>query len=152
MNRHREILAKSEDGGRTTLFQHLNDVSGVAVIVAKNVGMDAGIAREGALLHDIGKASPIFQSSLMGTAGLAPGHVFRHEIASLFFISLVPDGHRDAIIDMIVAHHKSMYRDIRALDCWILTTRTKVLLPTIRPVLKSGAGRHWTYWKRRVWM
>lgn len=115
MNRHREILAKSEGGGRTTLFQHLNDVSGVAVIVAKNVGMDAGIAREGALLHDIGKASPIFQSSLIGTAGLAPGHVFRHEIASLFFISLVPDGHRDAIIDMIVAHHKSMYRDIRGL-------------------------------------
>lgn len=115
MNRHCEILAKSEGDGRTTLFRHLNDVAGVAVIVAENVGMDAGIAREGALLHDIGKASHIFQSSLMGSTEFAPGYVFRHEIASLFFISLVSDGHRDAIIDMIVAHHKSMYRDIRGL-------------------------------------
>ena len=115
MNEHREILAKSEDGGRTTLFQHLKDVADIAVTIARNVGMDAGIARVGALLHDIGKASPIFQKSLIGNSGPAPGHIFRHEIASLFFISLVPAEHRNAVIDMIVAHHKSMYKDIRGL-------------------------------------
>lgn len=115
MNEHCEILAKSDDCGRTTLFQHLKDVSDTAVIVAKNVGLDIEIAREGALLHDIGKASPLFQRTLSCTSGLAPGHVFRHEIASLFFISLVDGGHRDAVIDMIVAHHKSVYKDIRGL-------------------------------------
>ncbi len=115
MSEHYEILAKSDDGGRTTLFKHLNDVSDIAVTVARNVGLDVVIAREGALLHDIGKASPVFQKSLFGNSGLAPGHVFRHEIASLFFISLVKEKHRDAVIDMIVAHHKSVYKDIRGL-------------------------------------
>lgn len=115
MNEHQEILAKSDDCGRTTLFQHLKDVADIAVIVARNIGLDAVIAREGALLHDIGKTSPVFQRSLASTAGLAPGHNFRHEIASLFFTSLVPVGHRDTVIDMVVAHHKSMYKDIRGL-------------------------------------
>lgn len=92
MNEHQEILAKSDDCGRTTLFQHLKDVADIAVIVARNIGLDAVIAREGALLHDIGKTSPVFQRSLASTAGLAPGHNFRHEIASLFFTSLGQSG------------------------------------------------------------
>lgn len=115
MKEHCEILAKSDDGVRTTLFQHLKDVAEIAVIVARNVGLDADIAREGALLHDIGKVSPVFQKSLIGTSRLAPGHVFRHEIASLFFVSLVSEQHRDAVIDMVVAHHKSVFNDIRGL-------------------------------------
>lgn len=55
------ILAKSNG---ITLQQHLEDVAKIAVCVAQNVGLDPEIARMGAHLHDIGKASPIFQERL----------------------------------------------------------------------------------------
>lgn len=41
--------------------------------------------------------------------------LFRHEIASLFFVSLVEESKRDAVIEMIAAHHKSAYNDGREL-------------------------------------
>lgn len=115
MNHHSEILAKSEYNGNVCLYQHLKNVADIAVAVSTNVGLDKQIAYEGAVLHDIGKASPVFQKTLNSSFKAKPGFVFRHEIASLFFISLVPETHRDAVIDMIVAHHKSMYKDVRDL-------------------------------------
>lgn len=115
MNRHDEILAKSEQNGHVSLYQHLKNVADVAIVMSKKWGMDTEIAIQGALLHDIGKASPVFQRSLSPSFKPKPGHVFRHEIASLFFISLVEESHRDAIIEMIVAHHKSVYKDAREL-------------------------------------
>ena len=115
MNRHSEILAKSEHNGSICLYQHLKNVADIAVVVSNHVGLDKQIAYEGAVLHDIGKVSPIFQKTLTSSFKPKPGFVFRHEIASLFFISLVPESHRDAVIEMIVAHHKSMYKDTRDL-------------------------------------
>ncbi len=115
MNQHSEILAKSERNGNISLYQHLKNVADIAVVVSNHVGLDKQVAYEGAVLHDIGKASPLFQKTLVSSAKLRPGFVFRHEIASLFFISLVPESHREAVIDMIVAHHKSMYKDVRDL-------------------------------------
>ena len=115
MNRHDEILAKSEQNGHVSLYQHLKDVADITIIMSKNWGMETEIAIQGALLHDIGKASPMFQRSLSPSFKPKPGHVFRHEIASLFFISLVEESHRNAIIEMIVAHHKSVYKDAREL-------------------------------------
>lgn len=115
MNQHSEILAKSERNGKISLCQHLKNVADIAVVVANHEGLDKQIAYEGAVLHDIGKVSPLFQKTLKSSFKSAPGFVFRHEIASLFFISLVPETHRDAVIDMIVAHHKSMYKDVRDL-------------------------------------
>ncbi len=44
-----------------------------------------------------------------------PGFVFRHEIASLFFLSIVSEKEQPFVIDMIVAHHKSIYHDVRGL-------------------------------------
>ena len=113
-NLHIEILAKSEHNGSVTLYQHLKNVADIAIVVAKNTGMDPEIAREGALLHDIGKASPIFQQTLKGKER-QPGFVFRHEIASLFFLSLIDKSHREAVIDMVAAHHKSAMNDVREL-------------------------------------
>lgn len=113
-NHHPEILAKSERNGSVSLYQHLKNVADTAVVLAKHFGFDESIAQEGALLHDIGKASVVFQSIIHGKVQ-PPGFVFRHEIASLFFLSLVDDKHKDAIIDMIVAHHKSAINDVREL-------------------------------------
>lgn len=115
MNIHQEILAKSEQNGRVCLYQHLKNVADVARVVANYLCLDEEVAIEGALLHDIGKTSPLFQKSVGSPDSKRPGAVFRHEIASLFFISLVKKEHRDAVIDMVVAHHKSMYKDVREL-------------------------------------
>lgn len=115
MNIHQEILAKSEQNGRICLYQHLKNVADIARVVANHQCLDEEIAVEGALLHDIGKISPLFQQSIASPDSKRPGAVFRHEIASLFFISLVKAEHRNAVIDMVVAHHKSMYKDVREL-------------------------------------
>ena len=124
MNTHQEILAKSERNGHICLFHHLKNVADIAEVVSEHTGLDKQIAIEGALLHDIGKASPLFQKSLAPSYKKKPGFVFRHEIASLFFLSLVNEGHRDAIIDMVVAHHKSMYKDVRELGILDLDDNT----------------------------
>ena len=106
------LLAKHIDNGATTLEQHLREVADAAVVIARNTGMDEDIARTGALLHDIGKASPYFQKILKHGYVRRPGVVWRHEIASLLFLSLVPVNQRPYVLEMIVSHHKSMYHDI----------------------------------------
>lgn len=115
MNIHNEILAKSEQNDHVSLFQHLRNVADIAVAMAEHMGLDRQTAMEGALLHDIGKASPQFQKTLSPSFRPAPCHVFRHEIASLLFLSVIKESHRDAVIDMVAAHHKSMRKDIREL-------------------------------------
>ncbi|MDL2277920.1 CRISPR-associated helicase Cas3' [Parabacteroides sp. OttesenSCG-928-G07] len=106
------ILAKSLENGGTSLFQHLIDVSHYSKLVAEQLGLDKEIASKGALLHDIGKASPLFQKTLEKGYQRRPGFMFRHELASLFFLSLLNDKEKALIIEMIVAHHKSVYKDI----------------------------------------
>ncbi len=115
MNRFEHILAKSEKNGRMPLVQHLKDVASIAMQVAENMGLDKIIAYKGGILHDIGKVSPIFQKTLSPGFQRPPGFIFRHEIASLFFISLIEEKDQPVIIDMIVAHHKSIYKDTRGM-------------------------------------
>lgn len=112
--KHPEILAKSERNGSVSLYQHLKNVADTAVVLANHFGLDENIAREGALLHDIGKVSPIFQETIRGKTQ-PPTFVFRHEIASLFFLSLINEKHKNPVIDMIAAHHKSAMEDVRKL-------------------------------------
>lgn len=114
-NRHDEILAKSERNGSVSLYQHLSDVADVAVSIAGHVGLDEQTAKLGALLHDIGKASPTFQKRLKLSHPKNDRTVFRHEIASLLFLSLVEEDKRDAVIEMIAAHHKSARKDVAML-------------------------------------
>lgn len=115
MNGFEHILAKSEKHGRMPLMLHLKDVASIAVRIAQNMGLDKALAYKGAILHDIGKVSPVFQKTLFPGFQRPPGFVFRHEIASLFFISLINKEDQPVIIDMIVAHHKSIYQDTRAM-------------------------------------
>lgn len=106
------ILAKGECKCSIPLMQHLNDVANIAMSVAENLGLDKNIAYKGGILHDIGKASPVFQNMLRNDYLRQPGFVWRHEIASLFFLQIVPQKEWPDIIDMIVAHHKSVRNDI----------------------------------------
>ena len=115
MNGYLDILAKHEDSGGLSLVQHLESVARVANRIAAQYGMDVRIAHKGAILHDIGKVSPLFQQTLKHGYVRMPGFIFRHEIASLFFLSLLDDLEKDAVVDMIVAHHKSVYDDVRGL-------------------------------------
>lgn len=112
MNRYDHILAKSAENGGTTLKSHLESVADFAVIAARYVGVDPTTACLGALLHDIGKASPVFQKKLRDKYPCPSEMSFRHEIASLFFLKLVSPELWPEMIDMIVAHHKSIYNDV----------------------------------------
>lgn len=104
------ILAKSESNGSVTLIDHLLYTADICEVAARYSGMDVHLARIGAILHDIGKSSSIFQRRLL--KGVVPGErIFRHEIASLFFLKLVDRENWDTVIDMIVAHHKSTMKD-----------------------------------------
>jgi len=111
INKYDHILSKSAKNGGTPLIKHLSEVAKFTEIIALNLGLDVNIARKGALLHDIGKASPLFQQTLKEHYKRPPGFVFRHEIASLFFISIIPEEEREPIMEMIVAHHKSIFQD-----------------------------------------
>ena len=113
MNQHLGILAKHVDHGATPLFRHLADVEQMIVPIADNLHLDVNVAKHGAILHDIGKVSPTFQQTLIHGYNPKPGFVFRHEIASLFFLSIFPEEEWPCLIDMVVAHHKSLFNDAR---------------------------------------
>ena len=111
MSSYNHILAKSIENGGITLESHLGSVASFAVLAARHAGMDIEIARQGALLHDIGKASIVFQRRLKNRP--SPLELpFRHEIASLFFLKLSHPELWPFMVSMIIAHHKSIYKDI----------------------------------------
>lgn len=111
MSSYNHILAKSIENGGMTLESHLGSVASFAVLAARHAGMDIEIARQGALLHDIGKASIVFQRRLKNRP--SPLELpFRHEIASLFFLKLSHPELWPFMVSMIIAHHKSIYKDI----------------------------------------
>lgn len=99
------LLAKSAPEW-TSLKDHLYQVATTAKAFAKHLAMNEDLAFKGAILHDIGKAHPEFQKRL--TQKTRPTKIFRHEIASLFFISLFPEHEHSALIEMVVGHHKSI--------------------------------------------
>lgn len=106
-----EIKAKGKPDF-TPLVMHLEQVALVAEQVATGIGANIALARYGAILHDIGKAHPEFQRRLdeKHRIGDLP---FRHEITSCLFISLFDEVLQPALIDMVIAHHKSVRRDVR---------------------------------------
>lgn len=105
----KELFAKSGPEW-TLLTTHLQQVATASKTFARYLNLDEIIAYNGAILHDIGKAHPVFQERLKGKTNKR--NVFRHEIASLFFLSAFPKEQRDTLIEMVVAHHKSVSKDI----------------------------------------
>ncbi|MCB9289643.1 MAG: CRISPR-associated helicase Cas3' [Lewinellaceae bacterium] len=107
MNKHPEIKAKGAPEW-TSLYDHLLHVKIAVEKFASFTGHPVELARVGAIFHDIGKTHPVFQRQLNKTR---PSQPFRHEISSLFFLPLIKREWQDAVIEMIIAHHKSMIRD-----------------------------------------
>lgn len=98
----------------TPLQVHLNQVAIAIEKAADAYGFDIETARYGAILHDIGKASPIFQERLKPNYSKKENEkTYRHELASLFFLSLFEEKIQPILIEMVVAHHKSIVYDSR---------------------------------------
>lgn len=91
------------------LVTHLKQTLIVAEKLADCLGLNKEVARCGAVLHDIGKVSPVFQKRLFEKTNYKK--IYRHEIGSIFFLSLFPENIHSQLIEMIIAHHKSIKKD-----------------------------------------
>lgn len=113
------VLAKSINYGNLSLPDHTAQVKAAIECFAQNFDFifDLSLARKGAILHDLGKAHPYFQRRMhnINTSSLAAerdnSFVHRHELSSLAFLPTFPLNEWDALIDMVVAHHKSIIND-----------------------------------------
>lgn len=111
-----DLLAKSEAYGPVTLKQHLLDVAQAIEPLAKHFGKDVQLCITGALLHDIGKAHPVYQAFVHDFKegfGFNQSLPNRHEISSLAFLPLFPKEDWQPLTEMIIAHHKSIEGDHR---------------------------------------
>lgn len=95
----------------TTLYEHLLQTKLAIEKIADYLRMDKNVAKIGAILHDIGKASTVFQERLFSNKRYDTP--FRHEIASCFFLSLFDNDIQPCLIEMIIGHHKSVLFDAR---------------------------------------
>lgn len=111
-----QILAKSINYGGTTLLDHTAHVVMAIERLARGFysEFDIELAKKGAVLHDLGKAHPHFQNKISHfNAGSLKEErdqsiIHRHELSSLAFLPVFPKDEWDALIDMVVGHHKSI--------------------------------------------
>ncbi|MBF9222194.1 CRISPR-associated helicase Cas3' [Hymenobacter ruricola] len=116
MKTTRPILAKSAQRGNSplTLLNHTQQVKAAAEAIAAQLGYDVRLAGLGAALHDLGKAHPHFQAKIYGEElPLHEQFPHRHELSSLGFLPLFDRADWPALVDMVVAHHKSIRQDAR---------------------------------------
>jgi CRISPR-associated endonuclease/helicase Cas3 len=103
------LLAKSVENGGTSLEDHTLHVAIAIGKLANAWNFDSKIARKGSILHDIGKAHPIFQKQVNGEKGdIFKKKTHRHELSSLLFLPIFPKNEWPDLIDLVVAHHKSV--------------------------------------------
>lgn len=116
MKKLNQILAKSKLFGGTNLLNHTEDVVLAIDKLGKCFSYDFNqdILLKGAILHDLGKAHPYFQKRIGGyyknksTLSIENRFVHRHELSSLAFLPAFPKNEWPLLIDMVVAHHKSI--------------------------------------------
>ena len=116
MKTTRPILAKSAQRGSPalTLLDHTRQVRAAAEAVAAHLGYEVRLAGLGAALHDLGKAHPHFQARIYGEElPVQAQFPHRHELSSLGFLPLFDRADWPALVDMVVAHHKSIRHDAR---------------------------------------
>jgi CRISPR-associated endonuclease/helicase Cas3 len=107
------MIIKSKSSG-IDLFSHSEAVKDTAYIFNAKGGfnLDRKIIRWMCILHDLGKANPLFQSNMDNQDFT---NVCRHEISSILFIDCVPDNIKDVVALSILSHHKSINNDDRSL-------------------------------------
>ncbi len=119
MKHYDKILAKSEENGGLTLLEHTQQVTQAIELFAERYqwGFDLELVRKGAILHDLGKAHPHFQRKIRKVKADSLEEerrwdfAHRHEISSLGFLPIFPQNEWDTLIDLVVAHHKSIQND-----------------------------------------
>ena len=136
-----ELFAKSGPEW-TTLLAHTKQVVLVVEKIAGYLAMDRSVARNGAILHDIGKVHPVFQNRLR-MKRRPDDTVFRHEIASLFFLSAFPKEEWNKLIEMVVSHHKSVKKDVFGLGLLDLEEECDYL--------QFHLGK-WEEWSEKAWL
>lgn len=137
-----ELRAKGKPD-YTPLVNHLQYVAIVAEKIACSIGSDPVLSRYGAILHDIGKAHHEFQRRLYEDHH-SNDLPFRHEISSCLFLSLFDAEIHPALIDMVIAHHKSIRKD--ALDKGMLDLTEEW---TPEEVFEFHAGK-WDEWSPKA--
>ena len=116
-----QLLAKSVENGGLTLYEHTAHVVAAIEYFAEALGFDVKKARNGAILHDLGKAHPHFQNKIRNAGKLKTAweieeenkQAHRHELSSLGFLPIFPESEWNVLIDLVVAHHKSAEKDSR---------------------------------------
>lgn len=114
-----EILAKSINYGGLTLLEHTQQVTEAIELFAIKYAyqFNVKIARKGAVLHDLGKAHPHFQRKIQNINSNSLhesrewNYTHRHEISSLAFLPCFPKEEWIDLIDLVIAHHKSIESD-----------------------------------------
>jgi CRISPR-associated endonuclease/helicase Cas3 len=116
-----DILAKSVNYGNLNLPDHTEQVKDTIEFFARNFdfAFDLGLAQKGAILHDLGKAHPHFQRRMQNINATSfdeereDSYIHRHELSSLAFLPAFPKNEWDTLINMVVAHHKSIINDTK---------------------------------------
>lgn len=113
------ILAKSLVRGGTDLLTHTQHVvTAIKVFVDQlDFDFDIDLAIKGAVLHDLGKAHPHFQKKIHKVKPKSLleqrewDYIHRHEISSIAFLPAFPKENWNILIELVVAHHKSIEND-----------------------------------------
>ena len=115
-----KILAKSVQYGGVSLLNHTCHVENAVDKISQLIAFpfDKEFAKKGAVLHDLGKAHPFFQNRMNGInekslaeKRINENYVHRHELSSLAFLPTFPKEEWNILIEMVVAHHKSIKDD-----------------------------------------
>lgn len=116
-----DILAKSVNYGNLSLPDHTEQVKEAIECFSENFdfAFNLSLAQKGAILHDLGKAHPHFQRRMQNINATSldeereSNYIHRHELSSLAFLPAFPQNEWDRLIDMVVAHHKSIINDTK---------------------------------------